>query len=213
MTTSTLPNTTGLELDRSKTATTSAPKRRWWNPFTRTAKPARTTKQSDSQRALAEMREEQQRLVAALEKISQRADAPGAAGSSMEIDPMPVIRGIESISAGQKEISQGLAGLNRHLERAEQSTARFTEVVSHFDQTLEGVRSTQADTAGAVNRVGDRIDDITSRFEKLFSKMQEAEFQMAADYRKLQTRTTYAVAGIGAAVVTALIVMMVGPWG
>ena len=210
MTTDTLTDQTALDSAAAPTKT-----RRWWNPFTRTDRPrGERTRRSwlgARRRMMEELREDQHRLVEAIEKLNERLEG-GPASAAMEIDPMPVIRGIESISAGQKEISEGLAGLSRHMERAEKTDERLTSAVQSVDKTLAGVRSTQADTATAIGRVGDRIEDVTGRFEALFSKMQEAEQQMADDYRKLQSRTTLALAGIAFSVIVVLSLFMTAPW-
>ena len=190
--------------------------RRWWNPFTRTDRPrAERTRRpwlGGRRQMMQEMREEQHRLVEALEKLSERLDTGSSSSPSMEIDPMPVIQGIKDISSGQKEISAGLAGLNEHMERAEKTDERLTSAVTQVDKTLAGVRETQADTASAIGQVGSRIEDVTGRFETLFSKMQKAEEQMADDYRKLQSRTTLALAGIAFSVIVVLSLFMTAPW-
>jgi methyl-accepting chemotaxis protein len=217
MNTNTLTDSAALDFD------SGSAKRRWWNPFTRAERDERTDRPrrewfGKRRQAMAEMREEQRRLIETLEKLSDRLNidtaAPAATGPAMEIDPMPVIRGIESISTGQKEISVGLAGLSRHMERADATHNRLNETVSRVGETLDGVRVAQANTATAVSQVGDRIHEVTARFESLFRRMQEAELQMAADYRKLQTRTVMAVSGIAAtAAAVALTFFLTGPWG
>ncbi len=217
MSTDTLTDRTALDIDAGTTPDAKSKEtRRWWNPFTRADRPRtdrpRRAWLGGRRKMMEEMRAEQRRLVETLEKINERLEA-GSASPAMEIDPMPVIRGIESISAGQKEISEGLSGLNAHMARAEKTDERLSQAVTSVDKTLAGVRSTQAETASAVNRVGDRIEDITDRFESLFSKMQEAEQQMATDYRKLQARTTLALAGIAFSVVVVLSLFMTAPWG
>ncbi len=151
MTTDTLSNQAALE-SPPETATKS---RRWWNPFTRTERPRTERKKrawlGGRRQAMQELREDQSRLVEALEKLNERLDG-GSASAAMEIDPMPVIRGIESISEGQKEISAGLAGLNEHMERVEKTDERLTSAIQNVDKTLVGVRTTQADTASAISR-------------------------------------------------------------
>ncbi|BCX49864.1 hypothetical protein HAHE_37720 [Haloferula helveola] len=211
MSTHTLDQNAPIDLDTPE-SDPAAKTRRWWNPFTRSDRPRRQWL-GKRRRLMEDLRAEHNRLVETLEKLNERLDASESSSSpSMEIDPMPVIRGIEDISKGQKEISMGLSSLNEHMERSEKVSDRLTNSIDHVDQTLEGVRKSQTDTAGAVARVGERMEDVTARFESLFDRMAESEKEMARDYQKLQQRTLVAVAGIAATVVLVLALFMTAPW-
>lgn len=205
MSTNTLSKSAALDFNPGSAE--NAKKHRWWNPFTRVELP-RGNWIGNRRRAMDEMREEQRRLVETLDKLNERLNVESSSTSAKELDPMPVIRGIESISAGQQEISAGIVGLNRFMERAGATNERLSEAVTHVGQTLDGVRSTQADTVSAVSQVGERIQQVTARFESLFKKMQDAEAQMAADYRKLQTRTLMAIGGIATSAIIVLAIAL-----
>ncbi|MEM1085664.1 MAG: hypothetical protein AAGI48_16265 [Verrucomicrobiota bacterium] len=210
-----------IDLDAPKTQSTTETKpRRWWAIFQRSERPTggstggwfgrRTGSRS---RFLEEFREERQKLVETIEELTHKIDqGEGAATPTMELDPMPVMEGIKSISSGQKEISTALHSLNTLMERSGQTDERLAEAVSRVDKTLAGVRSTQTETVGALVNVGEKIDHATFRFEDLFDRMSKAEKAMAEDYRKLQHRTLYSIAMIAAAVITVLCLFMTAPW-
>jgi len=199
MHTHTFPETTSIESE----SPASESKPAWWKKYVSNV--GSRMHFGSRNRLIEEIREEQRQLVSALDKISERLEtektvSPAGEGI-MRIDPMPVMRSIEGIVAGQKELSAGIA---QHLQRCGQTEERVVQAVTRVDRTLEGVRSCQADTVSAVGQVGEKMDGVAERFESLFSKMQEAEEKIAADYRKLQNRTLMAVGGIGATVIVAL---------
>lgn len=219
MSTQTIPDAASIDLT---TGDSSSKTRRWWNPFQRSDrpqagnKPRRRLFNRNRDQFIEEFQAEHRKLVETLERLNDRVgaaeSAPAASSApSMELDPMPVIRGIEGINKGQKEISASLESLSGFVQRAEQTDERLVATVSQVDKTLSSVQGTQAKTVDALGQVGDRMDTVTERFEKLFSRMSEAEQAMADDYRKLQQRTLYAVAGISATVLVALGVFMAGP--
>ncbi|MBK1827530.1 hypothetical protein [Haloferula rosea] len=189
--------------------TPSAKPRRWWNPFQRSDAPRRPWLRRG--RALEELRAEHLKLIETIEQLNERISARED-NPSMELDPMPVIRGIESISSGQAKISESLESLNGFMERASASGERLTEAVSQVDQTLVAVQGTHSETVGALGQVSDRMDDVTLRFETLFDRMAESEKSLAEDYRKLQHRTLLSVAAISAAVIVVLSLFMTAPW-
>ena len=198
----------GTPAETSETSTSKP--NRWWSFFQRSDRPRRSW--ISRRRALEDLRAEHLKLIETIEQLNERISAKEASGPSMEIDPMPVIRGIESISEGQKEISAGLSSLNGIMERATETDERLTQAVSQVDETLNAVRGTQSDTVDAIGQASERIDDVTKRFETLFERMSESERIMASDYRKLQHRTLLAITGISAAVVVVLSLFMTAPW-
>jgi len=189
--------------------TESAKPRRWWNPFQRSDAPRRPWGRRN--RALEDLRAEHHRLIETIEQLNDRITAREE-NPSMELDPMPVIRGIESISKGQTQISESLDSLNGFMERASASDERLTEAVSQVDQTLSAVQGTHTETVGALGQVSERMDDVTLRFETLFDRMADSERSLAEDYRKLQHRTLLSVAAISAAVIVVLSLFMTAPW-
>lgn len=210
MSTQTLDNAAiALGTPAETSETHSSKPNRWWNPFQRTDKPRRAW--SRKARALDEMRAEHQRLIETIEKLNERITAREES-PSMELDPMPVIRGIQSISAGQNHISKSLESLNGYMQRASASDDRLADAVTQVDATLSAVKGTQSDTVGALGQVSERMDDVTLRFETLFDRMAESERSIAADYRKLQNRTLMSVAAISAAVIVVLSLFMTAPW-
>lgn len=180
-------------------------KRPWWKSIGNVGSHLRIG--GGRRRLIEEIREEQLQLVAALEKISERLESetttPFADDRPLSLDPMPVMRTMESLIAGQKEISAGFA---RQIDRAGEAEQRVSQAVNRVDQSLQGVRMCQAETVTTVSKVGEKMEDIAGRFEALFSKMTDAEERIAQDYRKLQNRTLMAVGGIGFSVVAALAV-------
>lgn len=210
MSTHTLRNTAiDLGTPAETSETESAKPRRWWNPFQRTDKPRRPWLRRSH--ALEEMRAEHLKLIETIEKLNERI-TERESSPSMELDPMPVIRGIESISEGQKHISKSLDSLNGYMERASASDERLSEAVTQVDATLAAVQGSQSETVGALGQVSERMDDVTLRFETLFDRMAESERSMAEDYRKLQHRTLLSVAAISAAVIVVLSLFMTAPW-
>ncbi|MGB1128527.1 MAG: hypothetical protein ACPG4K_00655 [Haloferula sp.] len=210
MSTQTLDNTAidiGTPAETSESST--AKSRRWWNPFQRTDRPRRTWGRKN--RALEEMRAEHLKLIETIEQLNERITAREES-PSMELDPMPVIRGIESISEGQTQISKSLDSLNGYMERASASDDRLADAVTQVDATLSAVKGTQSETVGALSQVSERMDDVTLRFETLFDRMAESERSIAADYRRLQTRTLMSIAAISAAVIVVLSLFMTAPW-
>jgi len=188
--------------------------RRWWHVFKRGESERRPLfRRTPRRRLLEELREEHQKMVETLELIQDKLSARTEAGApSMELDPMPVIEGIRSISRGQEEVSAALGMLNSWVERSTETDQRLNTAVTKVDQTLGQVRDTQGKTHAAIDRVSDRVDAAADRFESMFERMQAAEEAMVADYRKLANRTVLAVAGIGASVVAVLAVFMTAPW-
>lgn len=182
-------------------------KRPWWKSFGNVGSHLRIG--GGRRRLIEEIREEQRQLVVALEKISDRLESdtttPFANDHAMSLDPMPVMRTMESLIAGQKDISAGFA---RQIERAGEAEQRVSQAVNRVDQSLQSVRMCQAETVTTVGQVGDKMEDIAGRFEALFSKMSDAEERIAQDYRKLQNRTLMAVGGIGFSVIAALAVFL-----
>lgn len=197
----------GAAKETSETA--SAKPSRWWNPFQRSATPRRSWLRRG--RALEELRAEHLKLIETIEQLNERITARDQS-PSMELDPMPVIRGIESITKGQSEISASLDSLNGFMERASVRDERLNETVSQVDQTLTAVQGTHVETVGALGKVSERMDDVTLRFETLFDRMADSEKALAEDYRKLQHRTLLSIAAISAAVIVVLSLFMTAPW-
>ena len=160
---------------------------------------------------LEELRAEHLKLIETIEQLNERITARDQS-PSMELDPMPVIRGIESITKGQTEISASLDSLNEFMERASVRDERLNVAVTQVDKTLTAVQGTHVETVGALGKVSERMDDVTLRFETLFDRMAESEKALAEDYRKLQHRTLISIAAISAAVIVVLSLFMTAPW-
>ncbi|MGB6219732.1 hypothetical protein [Haloferula sp.] len=206
-----------IDLDAPKNeATSESPFAKWWHFFKRSDRPraswfsGRFGKRADY---LSEFREEREKLVATIEQLTERIEKAEAKSKPMlTLDPMPVMKGIESLSTGQKEVSTALHSLNGLMERAGQTDQQLIAAMTQVDATLGGVRSTQTETIGALVNVGEKIDHASFRFEDLFERISKAEQAMAEDYRRLQHRTLYAIAMIAAAVIVVLCLFMTSPW-
>ena len=206
-----------IDLDSPKTrSSNTAPSRRWWNFFNRSERPSGSWFGRGFGRRtqlLGEFREERERLSETIEQLTERIEAAEAKSKpALTLDPMPVMKGIESISSGQKEVSTALQSLNGLMERAGHTDQQLVAAMSQVDKTLGGVRSTQTETVGALVNVGEKIDHASFRFEDLCDRINKAEQTMAEDYRRLQHRTLYAIAMIAAAVIVVLCLFMTAPW-
>ncbi|MEP4079341.1 hypothetical protein [Haloferula sp.] len=206
-----------IDLDASQAQTSASPKTgRWWSFFNRSDRPANSwfgRRPNKRAQFLDEFREEREKLVETIEELTGRIEtAESKSERRLSLDPMPVMKGIESISTGQKEVSTALHSLNGLMERAGHTDQQLIAAMSQVDKTLCGVRSTQTETVGALVNVGEKIDHATFRFEDLFDRMSKAEKVMAEDYRKLQHRTLYSIAMIAAAVIVVLCLFMTAPW-
>lgn len=184
---------------------TTQPKRRWWHFARRGSRLSRQT-------LLEEMHSEHRRLVETLERIGERLEGPADKQSAFTMDPMPVFEGIQHLTKGQREVSTAIRSLNTWVERSTQTDAKLMTAVSKVDETLGEVRSSQDQTVGALDQVGQRLQDSTRRFEAMFQRMQSSEARLAEEYRTLQRRTVFAMAGIGATVVTVVGLFLSGPW-
>lgn len=190
----------------------------WWKFLKRSERPSGSwlgRRFGNRRRFIDEFKEEREKLVETIEQLTERIEAAETkvkAKPTLTLDPMPVMKGIESISSGQKEVSTALHSLNGLMERAGHTDAQLIAAMGHVDKTLSGVRSTQTETVGALVNVGEKIDHATFRFEDLFDRISKAEQTMAEDYRKLQHRTLYSIAMIAAAVIVVLCLFMTAPW-
>jgi hypothetical protein len=207
-----------IDLDAPKNTSARTEKSgRWWSFFNRPDRPSGSWfggRFGGQSRFLEEFREERERLVKSIEQLTERIEeAEEKRKPTLSLDPMPVMKGIESISTGQKEVSSALHSLNGLMEQAGQTDQQLISAMGNMDKTLTGVRSTQTETIGALVNVGEKIDHATLRFEDLFDRISKAEQAMAEDYRKLQHRTLYSIAMIAAAVIVVLCLFMTAPWG
>ena len=203
MSSTTIENT-GIDLRAPKTGKEGGAdksRQQWWNPFQRSDRPRRAWLRRT--RVLEDMRAEHTKLIEAIEKLHERI-ASQEESPSFEIDPAPVLRGIENINTGQKEISASIQSLSGHLERSQATDERLVDAVTQVDSTLAAVQGSQCETVSAIGHVTEKIDDVTKRFETLYDRMAESERTMAQDYRKLQHRTLLSVAGISGLVLVAL---------
>lgn len=196
----------GLNAPTGEAANT---KRRWWHLLRRGNRPRRLSRQT----LLEEMHSEHRRLVETLERIGERLEGPADKQSAFAMDPMPVFEGIRHLTNGQKEVSTAIRSLNTWVERSTQTDAKLMSAVSKVDETLGQVRSSQDQTVTALDQVGQRLLDSTKRFEAMFQRMQASEARLAEEYRTLQRRTVYAVAGIGVTVVTLVGLFLGNSWG
>ena len=207
-----IPENSTIDIDSSNSEASAVPKSdRWWSFFKRSDRPSRPWF-GGRRRFLEELREERQKLIETMEQLTQRIEAAETKGKSLSLDPMPVMRGIESISTGQKEVSTALQSLNGLMEKAGHTDQKMISAMTQVEQVLGGVKTTQTETVGALVNVGEKIDHASHRFEDLFDRISKAEQTMAEDYRKLQHRTLYAVAMIAAAVIVVLSMFMAAPW-
>jgi|GEM_PF-6932525 len=208
MSSQTLTEDAIIDLDRSSPETADKPKR-WWAFFTRPDRPRMPwmgRRANPRNELLEEFRREQQRLTEALARIDERLDVAKPFGSSpeMKLDPMPVLEGIRGLGRGQAAISESLQSLSGLMERAGETDQRLAASLNKVDQTLSGVRSTQSETVQSLVNIDTKLEESTRRFEAIVDRMTAAEQAMAADYRKLQSRTLIALSAIGASVIAAV---------
>ncbi len=200
------------EKEKSETAEGAAEKpRRWWRVWRRD-RPSRWHRQEEMLRG---MKEEQQRLVEGLTILNERISGVQQGqerAASTALDPMPVMKGLQELGRGQREVSTAIQAVNAQLKKAEATDMRLAQSVGQMDQTLSGVQGAQQETGRVLSRVGEKVDESTRRSEELFLRMKELELERAAEFRRLHKRTMIAMAAIAGAVIVTLGIFIAAPW-
>lgn len=177
-------------------------RRRWWRALTRAGRPRRM-----GRRAMMEkMHADHLRLVATLDRISERLDGAPGSRTEEETEPVPVFEGIRIITAGQERIGGTLDTIQSQLERSFETDSRLTEAVDKIDRTLGEVHQGHADVAGALERVRERIEESSQRLE-------EAEQWRIEEFRRLKNRLLAGAGLIAACTVGGIALLLHAPWG